>query len=311
MIYVSAAKRNEYLNMDSAIYEHDFIPNASYEDLIVAITVRRYKGSERAMAKLKSFLTETYDEQKKIRMFKDAGGFVSNFNAPAMIEYFKEEDPEMIEYYANEDPKDENRPLRQKTVHYMHGSILQRGPNSGNYISGTGWEGPNNMLKPPSNTTATGAARIHYYPSGRVKMEELFEEGLLIHDSMPARVEYYDRDDNISESLSDFGEKPVKKATYVRNGYIHRKGDLPARYTFTEDGVLISEEYFKENRRHRNGDQPSLTEYSPVTQRVIRKMYHKDGLMHRENGHAWSEWNENGELQFERMFREGKRTDLN
>lgn len=65
------------------------------------------------------------------------------------------------------------------------------------------------------------------------------------------------------------GTKSVTDHVFGLQGRIHRDEDLPAVIEWSDDGTLLTEEWWQENKRHREGGKPAIKRYSATTGEVI------------------------------------------
>lgn len=61
----------------------------------------------------------------------------------------------------------------------------------------------------------------------------------------------------------------VSQVVWRCGGIPHREGNLPAVLTVAKDGYIIGQEFYREGKRHRDGDQPAVIGYHPDATRCL------------------------------------------
>ena len=63
---------------------------------------------------------------------------------------------------------------------------------------------------------------------------------------------------------------------YYKDNKKHREGDKPAKIYYYEDGSISCEYYFKDGECHREGDKPAVIDYN-TDGSVMGESYYKEG----------------------------------
>jgi antitoxin component YwqK of YwqJK toxin-antitoxin module len=133
-----------------------------------------------------------------------------------------------------------------------------------------------------------------YYTDGHVKTIKYMKNGQWHNEDGPAYIEY-------------FNNGVVRVKRYCLHDKMHRDGE-PANFYYNMRGKLLMKEYFSNGIIHRNSlDGPAMIIYSITDGIIFRELYHENGNLHRENGPASIEYQEDNII--EKYYINGKQLD--
>jgi len=152
---------------------------------------------------------------------------------------------------------------------------------------------------------------IHNVVNGKVvitKVKKIYNNGKLnevmylnkqdqLHrdDDQPARVIYWEYIDEIRLSIWYRNDEKYKDAlyretgllqseTYYKDNKIHRDDDQPAVINYASDGKFpICKVWYKEGKFHRDGDLPAYEFYYESNQKIHTRAWYKHGIQYLNN----------------------------
>jgi antitoxin component YwqK of YwqJK toxin-antitoxin module len=131
--------------------------------------------------------------------------------------------------------------------------------------------------------------QVTYYPSGEIEGESWSINGTYGREGgKPIHVEYYETGERRYESLSTaraichaiyyYKSGQIEIETWLKNGFLNRTGDEPARTEYYPTGNPKIEEWYREGSHYRNGYKPTTIEYYPTGQ-IRKEILEDDGLV--------------------------------
>lgn len=124
------------------------------------------------------------------------------------------------------------------------------------------------------------------YSDGKVELQEYYKNGVLHREKdNPAVIEYHPNGN-------------IKRQALYRYGILHSNGKVPTATHYNQEGKLYRRTYYNYGEEHSpNNDTPSSILLDSESLNPIEIEYHKNGMLHRDNGKpSLIRYNDKGEV---------------